>query len=55
MYSSYNILHERLYCDGVFDLLHAGHLRHLEVLSSKCHTLIVGIIPYHTRNAGNWR
>ena len=24
----------RIYCDGVFDLFHAGHLRHLETLAS---------------------
>ena len=36
----------RIYCDGVFDLFHAGHLRHLETLASIDTNveLIVGIV-----------
>ena len=47
----------RIYCDGVFDLFHAGHLRHLQTLSglSPGVELIVGVVsdadgtPYKRR------
>lgn len=35
---------ERLYCDGVFDLFHSGHLIHLQTLASKGKHLIVGVV-----------
>ena len=33
---------QRIYCDGVFDLLHGGHLMHFEELASRG-TLVVGV------------
>ena len=32
------------YCDGVFDLFHEGHLRHLQKVARKGSTLIVGVV-----------
>jgi cytidyltransferase-like protein len=33
-----------VYCDGVFDLFHEGHLKHLQEVASKGSTLIVGVV-----------
>lgn len=33
-----------VYCDGIFDLFHGGHLKHLQEVASKGSKLIVGVM-----------
>ena len=42
-------------CHGVFDLLHIGHIRHLEYAKSKADILVVTITPDHFVNKGPHR
>lgn len=41
----------RIYCDGVFDLLHGGHLKHLQEVQSKGGCLVVGVLAEMKRVA----
>lgn len=43
------------HCHGVFDLLHIGHIKHLEAAAGMADTLVVTITPDHFVNKGPHR